>query len=236
MSEARDADTPRDQEAKGKKAGVRVKICGVRDVETALHAARCGADFVGLVFVEASVRHVADAEAATVSEALRRTLPSVGRAGLFADASLERVLQTVAFCGLDVVQLHGQETPTQVEALRAQLPGGVRIWKALPFDAEAMEVWRGSAAIDALLLDAPHRKGELSGGTGRTADWDALAKVDRAGLPGMVLAGGLSPANVAEAIRVVRPWGVDVSSGVESSRGVKDLQKIEAFCDALRDA
>jgi phosphoribosylanthranilate isomerase len=132
------------------------------------------------------------------------------------------------------VQLHGHETPAQVAAVRAALPAEVAVWKAVPFATDALELWRGRPDVQAVLLDAPARPGEATGGTGRTVDWSAVREVDRAGLPPLMLAGGLTPTNVAEAIGVVRPWGVDVSSGVESSRGVKDLQKIRAFCDAAR--
>lgn len=132
--------------------------------------------------------------------------------------------------------MHGRETAEDARALRDRLPREVKIWKALPFDTEAIDAWRDVSEIDALLLDAPHVPGEPTGGTGRSLDWDALRSLDRERLPPVMLAGGLSPGNVVEAIRVVQPWGVDVSSGVESSRGVKDLQKIKAFCDAVRDA
>lgn len=226
------AKTPSGQDAKGEPERTRIKICGVRDVDTALHAARCGADMVGLVFVERSPRCVSNNDAIAISNALCEHAPGVERVGLFCDHAPLEVQEITEACALTAVQLHGNETPEDVAALQ-----GLRVFKAVPFDVERIDVWRdGPNNVAALFIDTPHRPGEMTGGSGRAFDWSALAALDRRGLPPLVLAGGLTPENVGEAMRVVHPWGVDVSSGVESSRGVKDLEKISLFCAAVRAA
>ncbi|MEM7576257.1 MAG: phosphoribosylanthranilate isomerase [Planctomycetota bacterium] len=215
---------------------VAIKICGVRDAATAVHAAVCGADFLGLNFVSASPRYVALETATKITDRLHPEAPGCASVGLFVDTPKAGIFNAVEAAQLDVVQLHGSETVSSVTELRRDLRVDTKLWKAVPFDPAELDAWRGVDQIDALLIDAPHVAGELTGGTGRTLDWDALRSLDRDGLPPIMLAGGLTPENVAEAIRVADPWGVDVSSGVESSRGVKDLQKIKAFCDAVHGA
>ncbi|MEM9752165.1 MAG: phosphoribosylanthranilate isomerase [Planctomycetota bacterium] len=213
-----------------------IKICGLRDASSALHAATCGADFIGLNFVPASPRYVDRDTAATIANELRKQTQRCRSVGLFVDASVASMVEMVSSLKLDVLQLHGHEDVAVVAKAKRSLPPTTQLWRALPFDITQIDAWRNNRDIDALLIDAPYVSGELTGGTGRTLDWDALRSLDRDGLPPIMLAGGLTPDNVAEAIRVVRPWGVDVSSGVESSRGVKDLQKMKAFCDAVRNA
>lgn len=210
----------------------RIKICGVRDVETARAAVGAGADAIGLVFVSASPRAVTVEAAAAIARALP---PMVEPIGLFVDEPADRVREIAAAVGLRTVQLHGRERPGDVESLAP-----LRVIKALPFDparaSETLAPWRcGPDNLAAILWDAPpSTAADLTGGSGRVLDWTALAAVDMAGLPPVILAGGLTPGNVAGAIAAVRPYAVDVSSGVESSRGVKDTALIRAFCDAVR--
>jgi phosphoribosylanthranilate isomerase len=216
----------------------RIKICGVRDVSTALAAAHAGADAVGLVFVEGSPRQVSDEEAGRIVAALPAFVEPVG---LFVDAPLERVLEMTEVLGLRTVQLHGQEDWSYVQRL-----AGLRVMKAFGFDADTIEPqldgWRQSpTSLAAILLDAPPPETTIpgqQGGGGKTFDWgNLITRINHgllADLPPMVLAGGLSPVNVGAAIREVRPYAVDVSSGVERTRGVKDMTLIEAFCDAVR--
>lgn len=216
----------------------RIKICGVRDAPTALAAAAAGADAVGLVFVDQSPR-VVDTETA---RAIATALPAfVEPVGLFSDAPADAVRDTCATAGLRTVQLHGAEGADYIN----QLPG-LRILKALPFATDTLSEALASLGpalprIAGLLLDTPPAAdAKITGGSGHAFDWPALADVKRAGLfddlPPIILAGGLTPDNVAEAIRVVRPYAVDVSSGVEAERGVKDPAKIAAFCRAVREA
>ncbi|MEM1354728.1 MAG: phosphoribosylanthranilate isomerase [Planctomycetota bacterium] len=210
----------------------RIKICGVRDASAALAAAEAGADAVGLVFVEKSPRHVGITEAARIVAALP---PFVVPIGLFANASPNQVLQACEATGIYTVQLHGHETPQMLDELV-----GLRVIKALPFSENVTQqaaAWSRHHAVRGLLIDTPpHPKAQLTGGSGEAFDWDALSKdMPRFDKP-VLLAGGLNADNVAQAVQTVRPFAVDVSSGVESARGVKDIEQVKAFCDAVRGA
>jgi phosphoribosylanthranilate isomerase len=152
----------------------------------------------------------------------------VARVGVFADAAIARVQQTVEEGDLDTVQLHGGETPGFCRQLQ-----GVRRIKAFRIRGAADLDRLRDYNTDAWLLDS-FVEGEL-GGTGRTFNWDLARRATELGLP-VVLAGGLNPENVAEAIRTVRPFAVDVSSGVESRPGVKDPVKVRAFVEAVKSA
>lgn len=200
----------------------RIKICGIKDEATARAAADAGADAIGLVFVEASPRCVDVTAAARVVATLP---PFVVPVGLFVDESAEHIQQVCNAAGIHSVQLHGHEPISILDGL-----AGLRVIRALPFDAtqpDAALQWDEDPRVSALLFDA------AQGGSGEAIDWQALA----ASKPGLsspiILAGGLTPNNVAEAIEIARPFAVDVSSGVESSRGVKDPVLIRAFCDAV---
>ncbi len=211
----------------------RVKICGVRDVGTAAVCAEAGADFFGLVFVDRSPRFVEPAAAAAVTRALHAFgLHAPVPVGLFCDHAVEDVLATAAEAGLTTLQLHGSETPADVATLA---DAGLTVWKAIGFSVEGVDSWRDARGLAALLVDAPPPTGAgITGGHGEAFNWDALAAIDRAGLPPLWLAGGLTPENVAEAIGIVRPFGVDVSSGVEAAKGVKDADKVRRFVTAAR--
>jgi phosphoribosylanthranilate isomerase len=216
----------------------RIKICGVRDLETALAAAAAGADAIGLVFVDASPRSIPVEQARAIILALPAFIEPVG---LFVDAAPDHIRQTAASVGLRTVQLHGRETPDDLRQLT-----GLRVIKAVAFDAgqmhERLDLWRtGCPNLAALLWDAPPPPEEhLPGGSGHPFDWNELARFEREGgldnLPPAILAGGLTPENVGQAIATVAPYAVDVSSGVESSRGVKDIGLIASFCRAVRQA
>lgn len=216
----------------------RIKICGIRDEATAHAAAEAGADAVGLVFATGSPRCVTVAQANAIAQGLP---PYVDTVGLFVDADVEAIGVTVEAAGLGTVQLHGNEPVELAEALSPR-----RVVKAVHFVpgrlADLMRMWgQAGENVAGLLVDTPPAaEGELPGGSGRAYDWDALAKEleqipVQERLP-VILAGGLTVENVADAVRIVRPWAVDVSSGVESSRGVKDIGRIKAFCDAVREA
>ncbi len=212
----------------------RIKLCGIRDAATARAAADAGADAVGLGFAEGSRRLVTIEEAKRVVEALPAFVEAVG---LFVDAPAGVIRKTAEAVGLATVQLHGDEPTSDVAALRP-----LRVIKAIAFDAssadEVVGRWR-DAGVAGLLVDAPKGAGSgPAGGSGRTMDWQALAEFRRDGrwpddVP-MILAGGLTPENVGSAIEAVRPYAVDVSSGIESRPGEKDVAKIAAFCEAVR--
>lgn len=214
-----------------------VKICGIRTIEHALAAATAGADWIGLVFA-ASRRQVTIEHAASIVAVLRQhpAAQQVRIVGLFVNERPAQINAVVTYCGLDYVQLSGDETPDQAIGIACPLI------KSLRLDGSANEaIWletlrRAHAAADATaevtvraLVDA--NVPGAYGGAGVLADWERAADLARE-LP-LILAGGLTPANVAAAIARVRPWGVDVSSGVET-RGNKDSAKIEAFVRAAR--
>jgi phosphoribosylanthranilate isomerase len=213
----------------------RVKICGITRIEDGLAAATAGADAVGLVFWAGTPRAVALERARAIVGALP---PFVSVVGLFVDPERDHVRATLAAVALDLLQFHGHEMPEFCREF------GRPYVKAIPVAAgvdEAGLLEYGARYPDAagLLFDAPPAEG-LPGGTGRTFDWSALPK----GLSQpLVLSGGLSAANVADAIRRVRPWAVDVSSGVEvvdstgiPVKGIKDPARIAAFIKEVRNA
>jgi phosphoribosylanthranilate isomerase len=195
-----------------------VKVCGVRDAAAARSAAEAGADMVGFHLCS-SRRRVTPEEARAMVEALDRRPRLVG---VFIDQSEEEVEQVAAFVGLDAVQLHGSEAP----GFRCSLP----VIKALKVRDGAMP--DAGPWSDPILLDSwsPDQRG----GTGRTWDWEAARPLLASRR--VILAGGLNPANVGGAVRGFRPYGVDVSSGVERSVGVKDAELVRAFVQAVRDA
>ena len=207
---------------------VRTKICGITRLEDAQAAARAGADAIGLVFYAPSPRAVTPDQAV---QAIAGLPPFVTVVGLFVNATREEVLSTLAAVPLDLLQFHGDETPAFCGGFGRPFLKALQVApQAQPADlinyAAAYAAVPGARGI---LLDA-HAAG-LRGGTGRTFNWDVIP-------PGLalpvVLSGGLSPDNVAEAVRQVRPAAVDVSSGVERAPGIKDHAKIEAFITQSR--
>lgn len=202
----------------------RVKICGITSAEDAALAVRAGADAVGVVLAESS-RQVSIDEAV---EALADVPPPVARIGVFVDAPIEYVERAVTQIGLAAVQFHGSETPETCAAASAPVIKVFRV--GTEFDREVMEPYR--EVVAAVLLDT--YDSQSSGGTGKTFDWQRTT-----GLPGrapVFLAGGLNPINVGEAIRMLHPFAVDVSSGVEERPRQKDRFKVEAFVAAVREA
>ena len=211
-----------------------VQICGFRSVEPLLTAVDAGADAVALVFVPSARRHVTAGEARALLDEVRasgRTLPRV--VGLFADQPVEEVRETVASVGLEAVQLCGSEGVEYASQLDVPVSKVISIDAETPISAQMPRIMvlqqRHALAGHRIVLDA-QAPGEY-GGTGRQFDWDMAA--DFAGAFEMSLAGGLSPDNVQEAVERVRPWGVDVSSGVETD-GEKDPAKVRAFVEAVR--
>jgi phosphoribosylanthranilate isomerase len=203
----------------------RIKICGVRDAETAMAAVEAGADALGFVFVRSSPRFI---EPEAAYELMAGLPPLVSTVGLFMNMSVERFSDIEEICPTNYSQLHGNEDE---ETVRACGPGVI---KAVRFEAGTiaaeLERWDAVDEVDAILVDGS------AGGEGITLDWEELGRH----VPGLskpvFLAGGLTAENVEEAIAAVRPWAVDVSSGVEKERGVKDVGLVEAFCEAVRRA
>ncbi len=219
-------------------ARTRIKICGIREADHARAASNAGADAVGLNFVERSPRYVDEATAAAVAAALPVCVEPIG---LFADADVAHVRAIAQRIGLRTIQLHGAESMEEAAALAP-----LRIIKAIAFTSPAATVeqvaaWSRVPNVSALLFDAPAATSPgPAGGTGKALHWDAvaaaLAPTDSAGTAPVMLAGGLTHENVGEAVRTARPWAVDVASGVEATRGVKDPDLIAAFCRAVRAA
>jgi len=199
-----------------------VKICGITRLTDATHAVACGVDALGFVFWPKSPRYIAPDRAVDIIATLP---PSVTTVGVFVNESVDGIRAIVERTGIGVVQLHGDETPDYASAL------GRPVWRAFTVErAEAMSsAWPPDTTV---LVDAsdPVRRG----GTGMKVDWRQAAGIARAHR--IVLAGGLTPENVVEAIETVRPYGVDVSSGVEDSPGVKNVDKIERFLTGARSA
>ncbi len=203
---------------------VKVKICGITSLPAALAATEAGADLIGLMFYERSPRCLSLDQAAEIA----RALPAqVVRVGVFVNPAEELVTDAIARCGLNLLQFHGDEPPefcTQfgvmsMKAFRVRDPDSLKALVSYPTDA-----W---------LLDA-FSPGQL-GGTGERFNWDLAVDAGKLGRP-IFLAGGLTPENVAEAVRRVQPFGVDVSSGVESAPGKKDAVKVRAFITAAKAA
>lgn len=208
-----------------------IKICGIKTHDILETAITAGADMVGFVHFARSPRHASIEQIADlISQARGRVQTCV----LLVNPDNSAVAE-VAALGPDWIQLHGPETPHRVEAIRAD--SGVEIIKALPIGsaADVANVAQFTEAADRILLDAKPPKGaDRPGGLGDTFDWGLLEGLDPS-IPFM-LSGGLTPQTVAEAIRSVRPFGVDVSSGVESAPGVKDKRLVEAFIRNARAA
>jgi phosphoribosylanthranilate isomerase len=203
---------------------VKIKICGITSVEDGLAAASAGADAVGFVFSPASPRFVPLETAAGIAS---RLPPDLMRVGVFVDAPADVVAAAIQRCGLSLAQFHGQEAPEFCGQF------GVMTMKAFRMRTPASLDEIGAYQVDAILLDsyAP----DQPGGTGASFNWKLTLEAKKFGKP-IFLAGGLTPENVAEAIHQARPFGVDVSSGVERSPGKKDPDKVRRFIAAARGA
>ena len=206
---------------------MRVKICGITKPEQGKAIAQLGATALGFICVQASPRYVTPQQIRAVVEQL---LVQVDRIGVFADATIEEICQVVADSNLSAVQLHGNESSEFCEKLRQSLPG-VEIVKALRVKTpECLDRAATYAkCVDTLLLDAYHP--QLLGGTGKTLDWVTLQQF-RPTCP-WLLAGGLTPDNVLDALRELQPSGIDLSSGVERSPGDKDLDKVVQLFETI---
>jgi phosphoribosylanthranilate isomerase len=203
---------------------VKVKICGVTSVSDAQAAVQAGADAVGLMLYSGSPRHITLEAAQEIAGNLP---PSVIRVGVFVDPNPEDVFAAIRLCGLNLLQFHGAETPQFCQQF------GVMTLKAFRMKSAESLAALASFSADAFLLDS--HVPDKPGGTGQTFNWDLAVAAKKFGRP-IFLAGGLTPENVADAIRAAQPFGVDVSSGVEISPGRKDPEKIRAFIAAARGA
>lgn len=200
----------------------RVKICGITRIEDALHAVKAGADALGFVFHRKSPRYISPDSAASIIAELP---PFVQAVGLFVNSEAGLVNEISDLCRLDIVQLHGDETPEYCDDVRRRVIKAIRVRGLESLDSV------GNYRVAGILLDAysPH----AYGGTGQSFNWELAARAAENGP--VILAGGLTPENVGEAVAKVAPYGVDVSSGVESSPGIKDPLKVSEFIARARE-
>jgi phosphoribosylanthranilate isomerase len=202
----------------------RIKICGITRVEDALAAARLGAHAIGLVFFAGSPRVVTPQQAHDIIAALP---PFVVPVGLFVNADAQTVRAAIAAAPVQLLQFHGDETPQYCAGFGLPYLRAVRVKQGVDLLQYAREFHTACGLLLDAYVDGVH------GGTGATFDWSLIPR----DLPvPVVLSGGLHAENVAEAVRRVRPWAVDVSSGVESAKGIKDVRKMEAFMTGVRNA
>lgn len=208
----------------GLQMSVRVKICGITSREDALTAVEAGADALGMMFYSQSPRHVSARVAAEITAVLP---PFVAKVGVFVNPSAEEVLRAIAACGLDTLQFHGEETPEfcarfQLKVIKAFRIRGADSLRVLP-------AYRAATWLLDSYTPAQH------GGTGATFNWDLAVEAKKLGQR-ILLAGGLTPENAAEAVRRVQPFALDVSSGVELAPGRKDAEEVRAFIRAAKSA
>lgn len=217
-----------------------VKICGVRDPATAVASVDAGADAIGLNFFPGSKRYLADLTVA--KEIVERVGTRATAVGLFVNETATVIRERCRALKLRALQLHGDETPADLQQIHQAVPDVQLFWARrvtagdLPnLDSQFRECGERNVPLAACLLDA--RIEGVYGGTGETLPWESIAAHrNREHWPPIILAGGLTPQNVAAAISIVRPWGVDVAGGVESAPGVKDVSLVQQFIAAVREA
>ncbi len=210
-------------------AATKIKICGITRSDALEAAIAAHAEFVGFNFFPPSPRHLSARDAAALAE---RAGSRIGKVGVFVDPDDALLGEVVWAAKLDAIQLHGSETPDRAAQIRARF--ALPVWKVMSVAApgDIAKAIHYRTAADFILFDAKTPSGTLPGGMGLAFDWALLS--GNHGTAAWGLAGGLTPANVAEAIRTTRTSLVDTSSGVESAPGVKDVDKIAAFCKAVR--
>ena len=194
---------------------IKVKICGMTQLKDALFAVEQGVDAVGFIFYKKSPRAVT---MKTVREIITKLPPLVDTVGVFVNESAERVNKIADYCGLDLVQLHGEESPAFCRKIHRRVIKAFRVK-----DLQSIKQLE-KFPVSGFLLDT--FSDDLHGGTGKTFDWNLALPAKKMGP--VILAGGLTPRNILQAVRQVRPYGVDVCSGVEKSPGIKDLEKVRA--------
>jgi phosphoribosylanthranilate isomerase len=210
----------------------RIKICGITRPQDAAAAARCGADAIGMLFHEASPRCISIERAREILAVLPAFVTPVA---LFVDADAATIRRVTSELSLRHVQLHGDESPRMIEAL-----SGLRILKTIRVNNDfekTLAPWRQTSLAGIVLETSGTPE---PGGSGVENDWETVKRLAERGVfkeaPPVIAAGGLNPQNVGNVVRMLRPWAVDLSSGVESSKGIKSQEKIEAFVQAVRAA
>jgi len=207
---------------------MRIKICGITQLDQGYAIAQLGATMLGFICVPSSPRYVPSEKIQIILNNLPKSIQTIG---VFANTSIEQIYQIVLETGLTGVQLHGNESPDFCDRLRQMLPQ-IELIKALRIKCSAtlLQTQDYFNSIDALLLDAYHP--QHLGGTGKTLDWQSLQQFSPS--CSWFLAGGLTPDNIQEALQQLKPDGIDLSSGVERSPGDKDLEKVKQLFDRLK--
>ncbi|MEA1935541.1 MAG: phosphoribosylanthranilate isomerase [Thermodesulfobacteriota bacterium] len=195
-----------------------IKICGMTNIGDATNAAECGADALGFIFYRKSPRYITPEVA---REIIRNLSHSVCKVGVFVDHDVDKIKEIVEFCGLDLIQLHGSESPQYCR----QFPKS-KLIKAIAEKTPHLFEY----SVSAILLDAYHPK--LYGGTGEKSDWDLAVKIKENHT--LILSGGLNPENIREALKNVSPDAVDINSGVELSPGRKDPEKVKKIIEIVK--
>lgn len=217
-----------------------IKFCGIKTLNDALAAITAGADYLGFNFYPKSVRFIEKNVCAEITSVLKREHPQIKLVGVFVNSAVDEIKDTLQTCALDLAQLHGDEAPEMLSALNGLAFKAIRLSASISVDESVSSFLKSAApvrypfqesALPVLLVDAAVKS--VYGGSGVTADWNSAAELAKK-YP-LLLAGGLTPENIAEAVRRVKPWGVDVASGVESAPGEKDAGKMKAFVQAVRD-
>ncbi len=203
---------------------VKIKICGITNFEDALNASRLGADALGFVFVENSPRYITPHDAAPI---INKLPPFINKVGLFVNPSKQEVEDAARIANFDLLQFHGDESEEFCNQFNLPYIKAISI----KTDVNLLEYSRQYASASALLLDAYSE--EVRGGTGKTFDWNLIPK--EGSIP-LIVAGGLNNENIADLLRQVMPYAVDVSGGVEISKGQKDCKKMEDFILGVRNA
>jgi len=216
----------------------KIKICGIKTLSDALAAINAGADYLGFNFYPKSVRFIEKETCAEITSVLKKEYPQIKLVGVFVNSSVDELKNILETCHLDLAQLHGDETPEMINTLNGKAFKAIRLSPETSIDPFLKFIEKSvsirESAIEsvyspAFLVDAAVKG--VYGGSGVTADWSAAAELAKK-YP-LLLAGGLTPENVADAVRQVRPWGVDTASGVESAPGEKDAGKMKAFVQAV---
>ena len=209
-----------------------IKICGIKELQDALAAIEAGADYLGFNFYPKSVRFIEKETCAEITSALKREYPQTKLVGVFVNSPVDEVKNILETCHLDLAQLHGDETPEMLESFSGKAFKAIRLSASTAVDESVFPFLKSvpESASPAFLIDAAVKG--VYGGSGVTADWSAAAELAKK-YP-LLLAGGLTPENVADAVRQVKPWGVDVASGVESAPGEKDAAKMSTFVKAIK--
>lgn len=210
----------------------KIKICGIKTIRDALAAMNAGADLIGFNFYPRSPRYIEVGMCRNIMSVMRQH-GRVTCVGVFVNASVAEIRATMETCGLSLAQLHGDETVEMLDELNGKAFKAIRLSTDFVTDSRMVtDFSEARLGISPVLLIDASVKG-VYGGSGVTADWNGAAKLAKK-YP-LLLAGGLTPENVADAVRQVQPWGVDVASGVESAPGEKDPNKMKAFVQAVRD-